>query len=110
MNFKEAFSDLTVKAVRLSNWAAPHDHLEMPVVINGHRTPWCYLVEQFPREGHDGRTAILSVQMMDDAGDWQRYEPASPASGDGCVEVEVDGKPARTVMPATPVSGGSVDG
>jgi hypothetical protein len=75
MMFRDAFNDLTIKALRLKNWAAPHDHLEMPVVLNGHRTPWCYLVEQFPRDGHDGRTPLLSIQFMDDESDWECYVP-----------------------------------
>jgi hypothetical protein len=84
MTFREAFNDLTVRAVRLNNWQAPLDYLEMPLIIKGSRTPWCYLVEQFSREGHSGRTPILSVELMDDNSDWQRFEiDASPIAVEG---------------------------
>lgn len=84
MKFREAFYDLTVKAVRLKNWRAPKDHIEMPVIINGARTPWCYFVDQFPREGTDGRMAILSITLLDDDCDWEVYEPEDVEAQQAC--------------------------
>lgn len=59
---------------------------------------------------HGGQPGPLHEMPAELYGVLEAARIAIRATVDGCVEVEVDGKPVRTVMPATPNSGGTERG
>jgi hypothetical protein len=72
MKFSDLMADHSVRAVRLKRWASPDDYLELPVIVKGSRTPWCYLVGFNGREMT--RSPMLFFQCDDGSDDWLEHK------------------------------------
>lgn len=72
MLFEDAFRDLSIKSVTLPRWKAYGDVIEMPVIVDGLRTPWCTLRSG----GQEHKFLALELMRSDEAYDVvERYAP-----------------------------------
>jgi len=68
IKFQDAMTDHTIKSVRLPAWAGSDDVLELPVIVDGCRTPWCTLKSA----GQEHK--FLFLKLIKDTSDYEVVE------------------------------------